>query len=53
MKRNKICCLVLILTILASILVGCGGKSAEAGLTDGTYESEAKGNNGPVKVYES
>lgn len=41
---------MLILTLLASIVAGCADNSADSGLTDGTYESEAKGNNGPVKV---
>lgn len=50
MKKSKIFSLVLILTLLASIVAGCADNSADSGLTDGTYESEAKGNNGPVKV---
>ncbi|HLR21210.1 MAG TPA: FMN-binding protein [Tissierellaceae bacterium] len=38
--------MIMILVLLATALVGCGGDSYE----DGTYEGEAEGHNGPLKV---
>lgn len=38
--------MIMILVILATALVGCGSKGYE----DGTYEGEADGHNGPLKV---
>lgn len=43
---KKLISLSLILILVATTLVGCGG----AKFTDGTYDGEAEGMGGPVKV---
>ena len=45
-KMKKLITMSLVLIMIATTLVGCGGTSFE----DGTHTGEAKGHNGPLKV---